>query len=82
MLKLQGDFRPFLGDATVLEGVGKLISLANPHEELRLCKQPFAAHAAPFAGGGERGEIDMGSKNPVRQEPGRDRHWRSVGDMP
>src|ERR1022692_2952642 len=62
MLKLEGHFRALLRNAAVFKRVGKLISLANPHQKLRLREELFTAHAALRAGTGERGEIDMGSQ--------------------
>src|ERR1700728_2774795 len=59
MFELQGDLRPLLRDAAVVKGVGKLSSLPNPHQELRLRQKLFAAHPATFARSREPGEIDM-----------------------
>ena len=62
MFELEGHFRPFLRDAAVFEGVGKLIFLANAHQKLRLREELFAAHTGLLARSGERGEIDVGSE--------------------
>ncbi len=60
MFKLQRHFRPFLRGATVFEGIGKLVFLANPHQELRLREEFFAVHPGLLAPRGERGEVDVG----------------------
>ena len=62
MLELERHFRPFLRDAAVFEGVGKLIFLANAHQKLRLREELFGPHPGLLARGGERGEIDVGGE--------------------
>jgi len=62
VFELEGHFRPFLRDAAVLEGVGKLICLANAHQKLRLCEELFTLHTGLLAYSGERGEIYVGGE--------------------
>src|SRR5580658_2197753 len=62
VLKLEGYSRSLLRDVAILEGVGKLITLANAHQELRLRAEFFAAHTSLLARAAERGEIDMGGE--------------------
>src|ERR1017187_5120453 len=62
MLELQRQLRPFLRDAAVFESVGELVSLANAHQKLRLRAEVLDPHSRLRAGGGERGEIDVGSE--------------------
>src|SRR5882762_533245 len=62
MFQLERHLRPFLRDAAVFERVGKLISLANAHQELRLREEPFDLQTGLLACSGERGEIDVGGE--------------------
>ncbi len=62
MFELQGHLRPFLRGAAVFKCVGKLISLADAHKKLRLCKQLFRAHTGLLARLGERSEIYVGGE--------------------
>src|ERR1035438_2392346 len=62
MLKLEGHFRALLRNAAVFKRVGKLISLANAHQELRLREELFDTHTGLLACSGERGEIDVGGE--------------------
>src|SRR5947209_20391353 len=60
MLELQRDFRALLGQATVFEGVGKLVSFPDAQQELRLRHEFLGLHAMSFCGGGESGEVYVG----------------------
>jgi len=55
VFELERHFRPFLREAAVFEGVGKLISLANAHQKLRLREELFDLHSGMLARRGERG---------------------------
>ena len=60
MFELESYLRLFLRDAAIFEGVGKLILLANAHQELRLREEIFARHTGLLTLGCQRGEIDVG----------------------
>src|SRR4029077_12114975 len=62
MFELEGDLCPFLRDAAVFEGIGKLVLLANTHEELRLREKLLEAHTGLLGCGGPRGGIDVGGE--------------------
>ncbi len=49
-------------DAAVFEGVGKLITLADAHQELRLREELFDLQTGLLACSGERGEIHVGGE--------------------
>src|ERR1700716_902166 len=60
MLKLQRHFGALLRQAAFLEGVGKLIGLADAHQELRLRAEFLRVHAVPFGDGRKGGEVYIG----------------------
>ena len=60
MFELQGDFRAFLRQAAVFEGIGELVRLADAHQKLRLGNQFLRPHPVFLRGGGERGEVYIG----------------------
>src|ERR1700689_5507464 len=60
VFKLQGNLRSLLWDATILEDVGKLILLANPHQKSRLRKQFLDSHTGFRASTSKCGEIHVG----------------------
>ena len=62
MFELESHLHPFLREAAVFEGVGKLISLANAHQKLRLREELFDLHPGLLARSRERGEIDVGGE--------------------
>ena len=62
MFQLEGHFRSLLRDAAIFEGVGKLISLADAHQELRLREELFAPACRLARSRGEGSEIDVGGQ--------------------
>src|SRR5258708_17401731 len=61
MLELQRDFCALLRQATFFESVGKLVGFADAHQELGLRDESLRLHAVFFGGGGEGGEVYVGS---------------------
>src|SRR5271157_3566311 len=62
MFQLQRHFRPFLRNAAVFEGIGKLIPFANAEQKLRLGEEGLTARTNFFTGGCESSEIDVGGE--------------------
>src|SRR3979411_3139582 len=60
MLELQRHLGALLRQAAFFEGVGKLIGLADAHQELRLRTESLRPHAVEFRGSGEGGEVNIG----------------------
>src|ERR1700677_3577429 len=59
MLELQRDFRPLLWRAAFFKSIGKLISFANAHQELRLCDNFVRLHSPSLRSRCESGKVDV-----------------------
>src|SRR5258708_27182097 len=62
MFELKRHLRQLLREPAVFECIGKLISLANAHQKLRLRKQFLDPHARSHAPSRKRGEVDVGGE--------------------